>query len=65
MSRMKTKFNKILSVFVAAMILLTATPFSLVAQAANVGTLADLSTHHQWHDNLQHSTKEIGRIWTD
>mgnify|MGYP003299830834 CR=1 FL=1 len=69
LSLMKTGFNRFLSVVVAAAILLTTLPFGIKASTASLSTnemtLADNSTHHHWHDDLEHSTKEIGRIWTD
>ena len=64
---MKKGFNKFLSAFLAIAILLTTIPITMTARAAagSNTTLVDGSTHHQWHDNLEKSTKEIGRIWTD
>lgn len=64
---MKKGLNKFLSAFLAIAILLTTIPITMTARAAagSNTTLVDGSTHHQWHDNLEKSTKEIGRIWTD
>lgn len=62
------KFNKFLSVFVAIAILLTTIPFGIMAAAEgeqNGMTVVDVSSHQLWHEDLENSTKEIGRIWTD
>lgn len=65
---MKVVFKKAFSMFVVIAMMLAMVPFGMTASAANAQgdmLIADNSTHHQWHDNLEHSTKEIGRIWTD
>lgn len=62
------KINKVLSIFVAIAIIFTCIPFGIIAGAASIEndmTIVDNSTHHHWHEDIEHSTKEVGRIWTD
>lgn len=62
------KFNKFLSIILVIAILFSIVPPGVISHAAgeaNKTTITDNSTHHHWHDDLEHSTKEIGRIWTD
>ncbi len=65
---MKKGLYKILSIMVAVAVLATTLPFGALVSAANESneiTLVDNSTHHHWHEDIENSTKEIGRIWTD